>query len=141
MTMKVCSFVEKPGVTNPQFNKTDNTITDDVVQLGNEGSKFFFSFDDSNVTVEADAASELKVYDFSKAEDVAEIKQNIVAMSYVVQQCMAFEDKFMLNRNTYSVIKAIKNNDTAFAAAMDACEDEKDAFLQGLGFPGVSILS
>lgn len=141
MTMKVCSFVEKVGVTNPQFNKTDNTVTDDVVQLGNNGSKFFFAFDDSNVTVEADAQSEFKVYDFGQAADVAEIKSNIVNMRYVTQQCVAFEDKFMLNRNTYSVIKAIKDNDTAFAAAMDACEDEKDAFLQGLGFPGVSILS
>jgi len=141
MTMKVCSFVEKSGVTNPQFNKTDNTVTDDVVQLGNEGTKFFFSFDDSNVTVEADSASEFKVYDFANASDVAEIKSNIVAMRYIIQQCASFEDKFMLNRNVYSVVKAIKNNDTEFAAALDACEDEKDAFLQGLGFPGVSILS
>lgn len=141
MTIKVCKFTVTPGVEFPQFNRQDNTQTEDVTQLGQDGLTYFFAFDDANVTVQADSANQLKIYDFSNSDDTADLKTNVVALTYVTQKITEIEDKFMKSRNVYSVIKAVLDNDSAFAASLAECENEKTAFLQGLGLPGTSILS
>jgi hypothetical protein len=141
MTYKIFSFVEKAEVTNPGFVKENNERTDDVVQLGNVDSTYYFSVDMSNVTIDADDASEAKTYDFSKEADVAAIKAVIKHLRTVHEKIEKIESAFISSRSLYSVAKALVNNDADFATALTATEAEKEALLQGLGLPGTSILA
>lgn len=141
MTYKIFSFVEKAEVTNPAFVKENNERTDDVVQLGNVGSTYYFSIDTSNVTVDADDASEAKTYDFTKEEDVAAIKEVIKQLRTVTEKLDRVETAFISGHSLYSVAKALANNDADFTAALTAAEAEKETLLQGLGLPGTSILA
>lgn len=142
MTYKIFSFVEKAEVTNPDFLKENNERLDDVVQLGTpDGVTQYFSIDTSNVTIDADPASEPKTYDFSKAEDVAAIKSVVKNLITVVNRIDAIEKKAISGQSLYSVALALVNNNAEFAATMAAAEDEKDAMLQELGLPGTSILA
>lgn len=142
MTYKIFSFVEKAEVTNPDFLKENNERLDDVIQLGTpDGVTQYFSIDTSNVTIDADPASEPKTYDFSKAEDVAAIKSVVKNLITVVNRIDAIEKKAISNQSLYSVALALVNNNAEFAATMAAAEDEKDTMLQELGLPGTSILA
>lgn len=142
MTYKIFSFVEKAEVTNPDFLKENNERLDDVVQLGTpDGVTQYFSIDTSNVTIDADPASEPKTYDFSKAEDVAAIKSVVKNLITVVNRIDAIEKKAISGQSLYSVALALVNNNAEFAATMAAAEDEKDTMLQELGLPGTSILA
>jgi len=142
MTYKIFSFVEKAEVTNPDFLKENNERLDDVVQLGTpDGVTQYFSIDTSNVTIDADPASEPKTYDFSKAADVAAIKLVVKNLITVVNRIDAIEKKAISGQSLYSVALALVNNNAEFAATMAAAEDEKDTMLQELGLPGTSILA
>lgn len=141
MTYKIFSFVEKAEVTNPGFVRENNERTDDVIQLGNVDSTFYFSIDTSNITVDADEASESKTYDFDKAEDVAAIKAVAKQLRTVTEKLERIETAFILGHSLYSVAKALANNDADFTAALAAAEAEKETLLQGLGLPGTSILA
>lgn len=142
MTYKIFSFVEKAEVTNPDFLKENNERLDDVVQLGTpDGVTQYFSIDTSNVTIDADPASEPKTYDFSKAADVAAIKLVVKKLITVTNKLDAIEKKAISGQSLYSVALALVNNNAEFAATMAAAEDEKDAMLQELGLPGTSILA
>lgn len=142
MTYKIFSFVEKAEVTNPTFVKENNERLDDVVQLGTpDGVTQYFSIDTSNVTIDADPASEAKTYDFSKAADVAAIKLVVKNLITVVNRIDAIEKKAISGQSLYSIALALVNNNAEFAATMAAAEDEKDTMLQELGLPGTSILA
>ena len=141
MTYKIFSFVEKTEVTNPEFVKENNERTDDVVQLGNVDSTYYFSIDSSNVTVDADPASEVKTYDFSKEEDVAAIKEVIGYFSTVTEKINRIEMTFISGHNLYSIAKALTDNNAEFISAIAAVEADKETLLQGLGLPGTSILA
>ena len=141
MTYKIFSFVEKNEVTNPEFVKESNERLDDVVQLGNDGSTYFFSIDTSNVTIDADAASELKEYDFSKEEDVAAIKAVMKNLRTIAEKIDRIETKFISGHSLYSVAKALASKDKEFITSFEAAEAEKETLLQGLGLPGTSILA
>ena len=142
MTYKIFSFVEAAQVTNPDFVKEDNTRLDDVVQLGSpDNVTQYFSIDMSNVTIDADPASQAKTYDFSKAEDVAAIKSVVNKLVTVVNKIDAIEKKAISGHTLYSIALALVNNNAEFAATIAAAEDEKDAMLQELGLPGTSILA
>ena len=141
MTYKIFSFVEKNEVTNPEFVKESNERTDDVVQLGDVAGRFYFSIDTSNVTVDADDASEAKTYDFSKAEDVAEIKAVIKQLRTVSEKINKIETAFIAGHSLYSVAKALASKDKEFITSFEAAEAEKETLLQGLGLPGTSILA
>jgi hypothetical protein len=137
--MKICSFKDIPGVQAPEFTKES---PENVTQLGTINGKFYFSYDDANASVQApDAASELKVYDFTDDEDVAEIKASLNGMFYVTVKIEEMERTFFAKHSQFSVLKGIKDSDSAVLAAIDAHEDERDSFLQSLGFPGTSILN
>jgi hypothetical protein len=142
MTYKIFSFVEKPAVTNPEFVKEDNTRLDDVIELGTPGnSTHYFSIDTSNVTIDADSQSEAKTYDFTKEEDVAAIKSVVKKLTTVINRVDAIEKKAISGHTLYSIALALSNEDAEFSAKMAAAEAEKDAMLQELGLPGVSILA
>jgi tyrosyl-tRNA synthetase len=141
MTYKIFSFVEKNEVTNPEFVKESNERTDDVVQLGDVAGRFYFSIDTSNVTVDADDASEAKTYDFSKEEDVAEIKAVIKQLRTVSEKISKIETAFIAGHSLYSVAKALASKDKEFITSFEAAEAEKETLLQGLGLPGTSILA
>ena len=142
MTYKIFSFVEKAEVTNPTFVKENNERLDDVVQLGTpDGITQYFSIDTSNVTIDVDTESEAKTYDFSKAADVAAIKLVVKNLITVVNRIDAIEKKAISGQSLYSIALALVNNNAEFAATMAAAEAEKDAMLQGLGLPGISILA
>jgi hypothetical protein len=142
MTYKIFSFVEKAAVTNPDFVKEDNQRTDDVIQLGTpDGNIHFFSIDTSNVTIDADAASEAKTYDFSKEADVAAVKLVVKKLTTVINKMDAIEKKAISGHTLYSIALALTNADEEFAATLAAAEAEKDATLQELGLPGTSILA
>lgn len=142
MTYKIFSFVEKAEVTNPTFVKENNERLDDVVQLGTpDGVTQYFSIDTSNVTIDADPASEAKTYDFSKAADVAAIKLVVKNLITVVNRIDAIEKKAISGQSLYSIALALVNNNAEFAATMAAAEDEKDTMLEELGLPGTSILA
>lgn len=141
MTYKIFSFVEKAQVTNPGFVKENNERTDDIVQLGNVGSTYYFSIDTSNITVDADDESEAKTYDFTKDEDVEVIKAVIGQLGTVIEKLNRIETACILGYSLYSVAQALVNNDAAFAAKLAAAEAEKETLLQGLGLPGTSILA
>jgi tyrosyl-tRNA synthetase len=141
MTYKIFSFVEKNEVTNPEFVKESNERTDDVVQLGDVAGRFYFSIDTSNVTVDADDASEAKTYDFSKEEDVAEIKAVIKQLRTVSEKINKIETAFIAGHSLYSVAKALASKDKEFITSFEAAEAEKETLLQGLGLPGTSILA
>ena len=142
MTYKIFSFVEKAAVTNPEFVKEDNTRLDDIVQLGSpDNVTQYFSIDTSNVTIDADPASEAKTYDFTKAEDVEAIKSVVKHLITVVNKIDAIEKKAISGHSLYSIALALTSENSEFAATIAAAEDEKDAMLQELGLPGTSILA
>lgn len=141
MTYKIFSFVEKAEVTNPGFVRENTERTDDVVQLGNVGNTYYFSIDTSNITVDADEASEAKTYDFSKEEDVSAIKAVVKELRTVVEKINKVETAFISGHSLYSVAKALANKDKEFITSFEAAEAEKETLLQGLGLPGTSILA
>lgn len=141
MTYKIFSFVEKAEVTNPGFVKENNERTDDVVQLGNVGATYYFSIDTSNITVDADPASEAKTYDFANAEDVAAIKAVAKQLRTITEKIEKIESAFISGHSLYSVAKALTSKDKEFITSFEAAEAEKETLLQGLGLPGTSILA
>jgi len=142
MTYKIFSFVEKAEVTNPDFVKENNERLDDLIQLGSpDGITQYFSIDMSNVTIDADPASEAKTYDFSKEEDVAAIKSVVKKLITVINKIDAIEKKAISGHTLYSIALALTTENAEFAATMAAAEAEKDAMLQELGLPGTSILA
>lgn len=141
MTYKIFSFVEKATVTNPDFVKQNNERTDDVIQLGNVGSTYYFSVDSSNVTIDADNASESKTYDFEQAADVAEIKAVIGQLRQVIEKLDHIERAAIAQHTLYSVTQLLASKNAAFVARIAAAEAEKDTMLQALGLPGTSILA
>lgn len=140
MAKKIFSFVEKPGVTNPEVVKIDNSITDDVVQLGNIGTTYYFSFDDSNGSVEAVEESELKIYDMENEDDLAHVKSVFKNLSYPMGKILEMEREFVDSVSVYVLVKALKTSDQSILDKIDDLEDKKDQFLQSLGFPGTAIL-
>lgn len=140
MTRKVCSFIEVPNVVPPQFNKVDNTITDDFDQLGEIGNKVFFSFDDANNEIEAQEESQFKVYDFSNAADAAEFKEAAKSLMYIAQQLDAIEKDLSGTNSLYALIKGAVEGSSDLAAKIQAIETKKEEFLQSLGIPGQSAV-
>lgn len=142
MTYKIFSFVEKAAVTNPDFVKENNERIDDVIQLGSpDGSTHYFSIDTSNVTIDADPESEAKTYDFTKEEDVAAIKAVAKKLITVINKVDTIEKAAISGHTLYSVAVALATKNAEFAAKLAAAEADKDAVLQELGLPGVSILA
>jgi hypothetical protein len=142
MTYKIFSFVEKVAVTNPDFVKENNERVDDVIQLGTpDGITHFFSIDTSNVSIDADPASEAKTYDFSKEEDVAAIKSVVKKLITVINKIDTIEKKAISGQTLYSIALALTTENSEFAATIAAAEAEKETMLQELGLPGVSILA
>ncbi len=137
--MKICSFKDVPGVQTPEFTKES---PDNVTQLGSINNKFFFSYDDEAASVQSfDDASELKIYDFSDADDVAEIKSSLAGLTYALTKIDEMDRLFFINNRQFSILKGIKDSDSAVLALIDAHEQERDNFLQSLGLPGTSILN
>lgn len=140
MAKKIFSYVEKPLVLSPTIEKIDNTITDDVVQLGTIGPTYYFSFDDANGTLVAGDESEAKVYDLDNAEDLAEIKSVIKQLGYVVTKINEFEKSLVDTVGVYTLIRGVKESNQTVFDMIAQVEDTKAEFLQSLGFPGVSVL-
>jgi hypothetical protein len=140
MTRKIMSFVEVPGVVPPQFNKADNTIIDDVDQLGNIDNKYFFSIDDANCEVVAEEESQLKFYDFSKSEDAAEFKAAANKLVYINIKLDEIEAKLVRSNSLYMLIKNAVEGSEELTSKIQAVESEKEEFLQSLGIPGQSAI-
>lgn len=140
MARKIISFVEVPGVVPPQFNKVDNTIIDDVDQLGDIGNKYFFSIDDANCEVVADDKNQLKFYDFSKSADVAEFKEVATKLIYIATKLDEIESKITRANSLYALIKGAVEGSEELTSKIQAVESEKEEFLQSLGIPGQSAI-
>lgn len=140
MAKKIFSYVEKPLVGSPIVEKVDNTITDDITQLGTVDSTYYFSFDDKNGTIVATEESEVKVYDLENEEDLAHIKSMVRQLAYVVTKINEFERSLVDTVGVYSLIKGVKEANPAVFDMITQVESAKDQFLTSLGFPGVSVL-
>jgi hypothetical protein len=140
MTRKICSFKELPNVVPPQFNKVDNTVTDDVDQLGDINNVFFFSFDDANNEVVADEASEFKIFDFTNEDDAAEFKQIAGKLIYIAQKLDEIEAKLFKSSSLYAAIKGALEDSQELTSKIQEIETEKDEFLQSLGIPGQAAI-
>jgi DNA integrity scanning protein DisA with diadenylate cyclase activity len=140
MAKKIFSYVEKPLVGSPIVEKVDNTITDDVIQLGNIGPTYYFSFDDINGNINAAEESEVKIYDLTNEEDLEQIKSVIRQLAYVAGKVNEFEKGLVDSVGVYTLIKGVKDSNQSVFDMITQVESAKDAFLQSLGFPGVSIL-
>lgn len=141
MAIKIFSFVEKAGVTNPTVEKIDNSVLDDVTQLGNINNVFYFSFDEANGTVSASEESELKIYDMSDEDDLAEIKSVVKNLIYPMSKIKEMETQLVDQVSVYKLIKALKDQDQEVLGLIETLETNKDEFLKSLGFSGLSVLN
>jgi len=141
MAIKIFSFVEKPGVVNPTVEKIDNSVLDDVTQLGNVDNVYYFSFDDENGSVTASEESELKIYDMDDEDDATDIKNVFKKLMYPMTKIKEMERNLVDQIGVYGLIKALKDQDQTTLDPISQLETEKDEFLKSLGFSGLSVLN
>jgi hypothetical protein len=141
MAIKIFSFVEKPGVVNPTVEKIDNSVLDDVTQLGNVDNVYYFSFDDENGSVTASEESELKIYDMDDEDDATDIKNVFKKLMYPMTKIKEMERNLVDQIGVYGLNKALKDQDQTTLDPISQLETEKDEFLKSLGFSGLSVLN
>lgn len=132
MAIKICSFKEVEGVPFPEFTKEDPS---NVVQLGMINNKFFFSFDDEKASISGQDENEIKVYDFSVEDDVAEIKESLSSLNYVLSKIFEMDEIFFSVNSRFKLIKGIRNSDESVLDLIDAHDTARTEFLQSVGLP------
>jgi len=139
MAKKICSFTENTiPFGSPDF--TDPQGSGDWITLGAFEGRYYHSFnEETTVFNNIEEEHEFKIFNLEDADDLAQITAALVNFHDINNKMKEIESRFMKSNYT-TLIKKLADRDEDLLKAIADCEQEKNEYLQNLGFPGTEIL-